>query len=150
MNNIRPAETGDISRLSEIEVFNYRLNFYPIFQNDDFYFREYTTDALSKMYRENPRMLKDTYVYFDGCVKGFIRTENREIKKLFVEPVLQNKGIGAQLLTFAVEEKNAHFLWALEKNTRAIEFYLRHGFKKTGEKKPEDDTDEFLICLERR
>jgi len=40
-------------------------------------------------------------------------------------------------------------LWALEKNRRAIAFYARHGFLPTGEKKPEDDTTEYLIHLAR-
>lgn len=150
MSFIRPAVSGDIVRLSEIEVFNYRLNFYPIFQNDDFYFGEYTTDALSKTYRMNPEHLKNTYVFDDGCVKGFVRVAEGVIQKLFVEPVLQGRGIGGMLLTFAVGEKGAYTLWALEKNTRAIAFYEKHGFSKTGDKMPEDDTDEFLIRLERR
>ncbi len=150
MNRIRPAAARDIGRLSEIEVFNYRLNFYPIFLNDDFYFSEYTTETLSKMYLETPGVLENTFVYDDGCVKGFIRISDGEIQKLFVEPVLQKKGIGARLLLFAVKEKNARTLWALEKNVRAIAFYERHGFGKTGDRKPEDDTDEFLVRLERR
>ena len=35
MATIRPAEAKDLARIAEIEIFNYRLNFYPIFQNDD-------------------------------------------------------------------------------------------------------------------
>lgn len=150
MNHIRPAETRDIGRLSEIEVFNYRLNFYPIFLNDEFYFDQCSVENLADTYKKRPEMIKNTFVYDDGCVKGFIRMSENEVQKLFVEPVLQKKGIGALLLAFAMEEKGAKTLWALEKNTRAIAFYERHGFKKTGDRKPEDDTDEFLIRLERR
>lgn len=150
MTFIRPAEARDVCRISEIEVFNYRLNFYPVFQNDDFYFHELTVSALSEIYAKNPRLLKGTHVYDDGCVKGFVRIAGNEIEKLFVEPVLQKNGIGAQLLAFAVSQKGASFLWALEKNERAIAFYERHGFNKTGERKPEDGTDEYLIRLERR
>lgn len=40
MENIRQATIADLSRISEIVIFNYRLNFYPIFQNDDYYFNE--------------------------------------------------------------------------------------------------------------
>ena len=36
---IRKAAIEDLSRIAEIIIFNYRLNFYPIFQNDDFYLR---------------------------------------------------------------------------------------------------------------
>ena len=35
MNNIRQATPEDIARVAEIEIFNYRLNFYPIFLCDE-------------------------------------------------------------------------------------------------------------------
>ena len=37
---IRKAEIRDLSRIAEIQVFNYRLYFYPIFQSDEYYFSE--------------------------------------------------------------------------------------------------------------
>ena len=80
----------------------------------------------------------------------YIYAENGEIRKLFVEPVLQGQGLGAKLLEFAIENLNARSLWALEKNTRAIAFYERHGFCKTGMKKHEEGTAEYLIQMERR
>ena len=42
MNYIRQAVVDDLGRIAEIFVFNYRLNFYPIFQEDTFYFEELT------------------------------------------------------------------------------------------------------------
>ena len=72
-----------------------------------------------------------------------------EIKKLFVEPVLQSSGIGAKLLKYAVEQENARFLWALEKNEKAIAFYQRHGFRVTEERKFEEGTTEYLVRMER-
>ena len=36
--HIRPATPDDLARIAEIEVFNYRLNFYPIFRSDEYYF----------------------------------------------------------------------------------------------------------------
>ena len=150
MNHIRCAEPGDITRLTEIEVFSYRQHFYPIFKNDEFYFKEYTTESLMETYKMNPDMIKNTLVFDDGCVKGFIRVKEGVVQKLFVEPVLTGKGIGGALLTYAIREKGAYTLWALQKNTRAIAFYERHGFLKTGDKMIEDDTDEYLIRLERR
>ena len=38
MNYIRKATINDLARIAEIVIFNYRLNFYPIFKNDDYYF----------------------------------------------------------------------------------------------------------------
>ena len=146
MKNIRKAEIGDLARIAEIVIFNYRLNFYPIFKNDDYYFNELQVPTLMKQYE---RDVDNIWVYDDGTVKGIIRVENQEIKKLFVEPVLQGNCIGSILLTYAIENHNANTLWALEKNIRAIHFYERHGFKVTSNKKLEEDTTEYLVRLER-
>ena len=147
--NIRQAKQEDLARIAEIEIFNYRLNFYPIFRNDEFYFQELRVPNLIQNYLQAEDFLNNTYVYDDGVVKGFIRLAGQEVKKLFVEPILQGKGIGADLLAFAIKEKNVHFLWALEKNTRAIAFYRKQGFSVTNEKKLEEDTEEYLVRLER-
>ena len=143
MKNIRQATEKDLSRIAEIEIFNYRLNFYPIFKSDWFYFKHLTVPSLMEKYAVETGSF---YVYDDGTVKGFVCVEVAEIKKLFVEPVLQNKGIGSKLLQFAVKN-GADNLWALEKNTKAIKFYEKHGFELTGDKKFEEDTTEYLVKL---
>ena len=79
MESIRPLRPEDKGRTAEIYVFNNRLNYYPIFHDDDYSFGE--------------------------------------------------------------------MLWALEKNTRAIAFYARHGFAPTGERQYEEGTTEELIRL---
>ncbi len=146
MNYIRQARYDDIERIAEILVFNYRLNFYPIFHDDCFYFEELTVAKQRANYMNE---LDSIWVYDDGVVKGFIQIENAEVKKLFVEPVLQGNSIGAKLLEYAIAESNVNFLWALEKNTKAIAFYKRHGFNITNDKKYEEDTTEFLVRMER-
>lgn len=148
MQHIRNATLSDVNRLAEIEVFCYRLNFYPIFRNDDFYFEEMTVQNLVKAYTDAPETLERTWVYDDGVIKGFVRIQEQQIEKLFVEPVLQGNGIGAALLLYAVNRGCDH-LWALEKNTRAIAFYQRHGFAVTDERIPEDDTEELLVKMTR-
>ena len=149
MNEIRRADEKDTSRLAEIEIFNYRLNFYPIFQNDEFYFGDLQVGSRMQEYLTAPTLLATTYVYDDGVVKGFIRLKGTEVEKLFVEPVLQGQGIGEKLLAFAVRDKQADHLWALEKNARAIRFYERNGFHPSGERKLEEDTDEYLLLMVR-
>lgn len=149
MNIIRQATMADVVRVAEIEIFNYRLNFYPIFQNDWFYFDEKQVPKGMKRYETEEGLLENTFVYDDGVVKGFIQLDGSKIAKLFVEPVLQGNGIGAKLLEFAVKEKQANHLWALEKNVKAIKFYESHGFHLTGEKELEEDTTEYLVRLER-
>ena len=146
MKNIRKATIGDLARIAEIVIFNYRLNFYPIFKNDDYYFNELQVPTIMKQYESS---LDNMWVYDDGAIKGMIQVENQEIKKLFVEPMLQGNCIGSMLLKYAIDYHNANILWALEKNTRAIRFYERHGFIITADKKLEEDTTEYLVRLER-
>ena len=143
---IRKAGINDLSRIAEIQVFNYRLYFYPIFKSDEYYFDELRVPSLMQEYETG---LDSLYVYDDGVVKGFIKIEGTYIARLFVEPVLQNAAIGSRLLEYAVREHGADHLWALEKNTKAIRFYERHGFIATGEKKPEDGTTEYLLLLKK-
>lgn len=146
MNNIRQARSEDAERIAEIVVFNYRLNFYPVFQDDNFYFEELRISNQMLRYAKD---LDNIWVYDDGVVKGFIQIDGTEVKKLFVEPVLQGNSIGAKLLEYAISEKNVDHLWALEKNTRAVAFYQRYGFRVTGDKKYEEDTTEYLVRMER-
>lgn len=146
MNHIRPASEADLGRIAEIEIFCYRLNFYPIFRSDEFYFEE--MQVLTRM-ESLRRLLDELFVYDDGAVKGFIRVHGDELCKLFVEPVLQSRGIGAALLSHAVSELGVRHLWALEKNTRAIAFYQWHGFRLTEQRRLEEGTTEYLVRMER-
>ena len=146
MTYIHRARTEDLERIAEIEVFNYRLYFYPIFHTDDFFF-----DGLrvSERIRHYEGELPHLWVYDDGVIKGFFHLAWREVRKLFVEPAFHSAGIGGALLDYAVTQLEANELWALEKNRRAIAFYARHGFEPTGEKRLEEGTKEYLIRLAR-
>lgn len=146
MSYIRQATLSDAERVAEMLIFNYRSNFYPIFRDDRFYFETLTVSRLAPQFA---RDLAHIWVYDDGVVKGFIQIEGQEVKKLFVEPVLQGNSIGAELLAYAVTAKNADTLWVLEKNKKAISFYTRHGFALTKDKKYEEDTTELLVRMAR-
>ena len=145
--NIRQATIQDICRLSEIEIFNYRMNFFTIFKNDSYYFGELQVVSMMDMYKNNDNLIKNTYVYDDGVIKGFIRINGEQIEKLFVEPILHGQAIGESLLKYAINNLNASFLWALEKNERAIKFYIRNGFHLTNEKILEEGTTNYLVKL---
>ena len=147
---IRPAKPQDASRIAEIIITNYRVNFYPFFHNDEFYFSELNVVDMAKEYSEGSEELLNTYVYNDnGVIKGIIRINGTEVVKLYVEPQFQSCGIGAELLAYAVDKFGADNLWALEYNTRGIAFYERHGFQLTGEKMIEDEWVP-LVKMERK
>ena len=146
---IRQANEQDVSRIAEILVFNNRMNFYPIFQDDEYSFGELQVITIADQYRGDKAALESTYVYDDGVVRGLIRVENGEIKKLFVDTFFQRRCIGGKLIEFAIKEKQADRLWALEKNSGAIRFYEKYGFTLTEEKKFEEGTTEYLVRMER-
>ena len=147
--HIRQATPADAFRIAEIEVFNYRLNFYPIFRNDKYYFEELQVDKEAERLFADEEVMKGAYVYDDGVVKGFIIIDGIEVWKLFVEPALQGQSIGAELLEYAIKEHGVEALWALEKNTRAVRFYEKHGFTVADEKIYEEGTTEYLVRMKR-
>lgn len=146
---IRKAEIRDLSRIAEILVFVKRINYRPIFQNDAYSFGELQVLNVVQEYA-SPEIFEHLWIYDDGIVKGVIRIEGEEIRELYVDHFFQNQGIGAQLIEFAKKQFPVRFLWALEKNTRAIRFYERHGFVPTDTRKPEEGTPEYLVLLKRR
>ena len=149
MTNIRKATEKDLSRIAEILVFVKRINFRPIFQNNDYSFGELQVLTVAEEYR-NPDILKHVWVYDDGIVKGMIQIKDQEIKTLYVDAFFQNQGVGAALIEFAKKEFPVSFLWAVEKNVGAIRFYERHGIYVTKARELEEGTTEYLVKLERK
>ena len=147
MNPIRPATPQDASRVAEIIVFNNRLNYFPIFEDEGFSFGTVQVVPLANEFLSDPERVEHTWVYDDGVVKGMMTAARGEIEKLYVEPAFQNQGIGSALLEYALSTLGARWLWALEKNEGALRFYARHGFAPTGERKLEDGTPEYLVKL---
>ena len=144
MDFIRKAKMSDLARIAEIQIFNFRLYFYPIFLDDGYYFGELQVPALMKHYES---LLDQLLVYDDGVVKGFAHIAGTELKKLYVEPILHGSSIGAKLLEYAMSECGIDHLWALEQNHRAIAFYERYGFRLTGDRMPEDGTEKYIVLM---
>lgn len=145
--SIRKAELKDVSRIAEIYVFNNRINFHPIFKDDDYSFGELQVMAMVDDYFGKQDILNTIYVYDDGVIKGFLQIHDTELCKLYIEPFFQKEGIGKQLIEYAINTCHVDHLWALKKNTRAIAFYKRAGFYLSGEKKFEEGTTEYLVEL---
>ena len=147
MKYIRKAEEKDISRIAEILVFNKRINYRSIFKNDMFSFGELQVLKVADEYFNDKDLMDRTWVYDDGFVKGIIEICGKEVNTFYVDDFFQSCGIGAKLLHFAVEKHGCNFLWTLEKNTRAIAFYERNGFRLSGERKLEKGNSEYLVKM---
>jgi len=145
---IRPAEERDVSRIAEILIFSKRVNYRRIFHNDEVSFGEMQVLPLALSLIEDRELLGRYLVYDDGFVKGLVRTEGDTVQEIYVDPFFTGQGIGGKLLEYAVH-KGARTLWVLERNTRAIAFYERHGFAPTGERAPEGDTGEHIVRMSR-
>ena len=148
-DKIHQATPADLSRIAEILVFDKRINFRPIFQDDDYSFNVLQVLKVAEEYAK-PEILDRIYVYDDGIVKGLIHIEGTEIKELYVDHFFQSQGIGAKLMEYAKGTHCVDHLWAIEKNTRAIAFYESHGFRMTGEKAFEEGTTEYLVKMGRK
>lgn len=147
---IRKATRNDLSRVAEIFVFNNRINYFPIFEDEKYSFGELQVVSVIENYFVKPETLNNLFVYDEnGIVKGFVCVRDAEIINLYVDPFFQSGGIGSRLIDFAVRGLGANGLWALQKNARAISFYEKHGFHVTETKKFEEGTTEYLVWLTR-
>ena len=146
---IRQAVKNAASRIAEILIFTKRMNYRRIFQNDLVSFGEMQVYPLAKDYIDNPDKLKGIWVYDDGIVKGMVHIQENRIEELYVDSFFENQGIGSELMEFAIDRMGCNSLWVLEKNTKAIHFYKKHGFLFTGERRLQEGTTEFLLEMGR-
>lgn len=149
MEHIRKAAVEDASRIAEILIFTKRVHYRSIFHNDRVSFGEMQVFPLAKEYIEHAEKLENIWVYDDEFVKGMIHIEGDWMKELYIEPFFQHRGIGAQLIDFAISEFDVRYLFVLEKNESAIRFYQKHGFILTQERQLEQGTTEFIVKMER-
>lgn len=134
---LRKADNRDISRIAEILIFTKRTTYRPIFKNDNVSFNEMQVlNEIEKL--SQPSALDNIYVYDDGIVKAMVKIEDvgekTKVSEFFVDPFFQGEGIGTKILNNVIEKSKEVFLSVLDKNERAIRFYVKMGFKYTGEK----------------
>lgn len=146
---IRHATIEDASRIAEILIFAKRMYYRKIFQNDKVSFGKMQVYQLAKDYIDNPDRLENIWVYDDEFVKGMIHIDGTQIVELYVDTFFENQGIGSILIEFAIEQMKCDCLWVLAKNTKAIQFYKRHGFVLTGKKQLEEGTIEYTTQMAR-
>lgn len=120
--------------------------------NDPIDFKNYIceaffTDSIIKQL-ENPESL--FYFAFNGkqligyikINQGAAQTEDFsdqciELERIYVKSDFQNKGYGKELLNYAIglaRKADQDFIWlgVWQKNTNAVRFYERYGFRKFG------------------
>lgn len=61
-------------------------------------------------------------------ILGFMGVEENKIEMLFVYPEAQGRGVGRQLIAYAIQSLNSTLVDVNEQNTQAVGFYLRMGF----------------------
>ncbi|RZL38424.1 MAG: GNAT family N-acetyltransferase [Pedobacter sp.] len=72
----------------------------------------------------------DLYAYkMDGEIVGFIGLNGNALQMLFVHPDAMGKGVGKQLLKFAVNKKKISNVDVNEQNEKAVGFYKYFGFE---------------------
>lgn len=67
-----------------------------------------------------------------GAVSGFIGVADGKVEMLFIAPDGRGQGAGRALLTYAIEQWDAHTLDVNEQNPQAVGFYQRMGFEIVG------------------
>ncbi|HMQ63887.1 MAG TPA: GNAT family N-acetyltransferase [Flavilitoribacter sp.] len=94
----------------------------------------------SLMLKEHAVFLK--YTESDGSLQGCVYLDNREgslyLGMLSVNPQLQAKGIGKQLLAAAeqharLQQCSSVFMQVINARTELMDWYIRHGYQRTGE-----------------
>ena len=81
----------------------------------------------------------EVYVYEnDREIWGFIGLNGEYIEGIFVSDEMQSQGVGKLLLDYIKDRKARLTLNVYQKNTRAIHFYRREGFRIQCESLDED------------
>ncbi len=133
MERIRRATVDDASRIAEILVFSKRKNYREIFKDDVGSFVDLQVYPLAKSYIDEPGLLENVFVYDDEFVKAMMRITGSELNELYVDPFFEGKGIGGEMITFAISRFDCREVWVLDGNSRAKRFYRSCWFRETEE-----------------
>lgn len=94
----------------------------------------------AQYWKDNFEMVKEmlsqaeVYLYEnEQKIQGFIGISGEYIEGIFVSDEMQSLGIGRLLLDYIKDKKLRLCLNVYQKNTRAIKFYQREGFRISGE-----------------
>ena len=118
---VRTLQESDINRVADIWL-NVNL------KTHDFIPAQYWKDNFDLV--KDMLSQAEVYVYeSNGKIQGFIGSSGGYIEGIFVSDEMQSHGVGKILLDHIKGQKTKLSLNVYQKNTRAIHFYEREGFK---------------------
>ena len=131
---IRTLQQKDIDKIMEIWLES-------TIKAHDFIPKKYWKDNYNAVKNEYIPISK-TYIYEqNGEIKGFISVLNDEfIGALFVATDCQEQGIGSALIDYAARQFPKLNLAVYKQNKKAVDFYLKKGFKIIQESLNEDSS----------
>jgi len=113
----------------------------------DFMEKEFWESRLPEM-RDIYLPASETYVSVQkGEVKGFLSLHGDTLAALFVDPDAQGRGIGTRLMAKAKSLRNRIYLTVYRENRRAIDFYLKCGFRGVKEQVDEHTGHKELLMV---
>ena len=65
----------------------------------------------------------------EGVILGFMGVEGDKLEMLFIHPLMVGKGIGKEMLAYAMEDLRVNKVDVNEDNQQAVGFYEKMGFK---------------------
>lgn len=68
----------------------------------------------------------------NNIIQGFVGIEDEKVEMLFVDAEARGKGIGKQLLSYAINNCEVKYVDVNEQNDQACGFYMHSGFKVIG------------------
>lgn len=125
MGTIIKASKSDYMRLIEIWESAVKATHDFLADNDFTYYKSRMTD-----YFEMVELYAHTNEHSD--LVGFMGISGSMLEMLFVDAAFRGRGIGSNLLRYAVNELGVRQLDVNEQNSQAVVFYTHMGFKTTG------------------
>jgi putative acetyltransferase len=125
-DGVFPVMPEDYPRVVEVWEASVRATHHFVAESDIEIFRPIVREVLAQI----PSLfcVRDK----KSIVAGYIAVAQQKIEMLFIHPDWRGKGIGRQLVQYAVGHLDAKTLDVNEQNEQAVGFYLRMGFEVIG------------------
>lgn len=97
---------------------------------------KHTPAAQTDYLRNEIKLGKRLFMLSDDVHVGIVSVFKNVIENLYVLPAYHKRGYGKKLLDYAISLcSETPRLWVLNVNKNALAFYLKNGFRDTGNKK---------------